>query len=115
MYYDLIFTLNRVHREQSYFCKSSPSTEALARYAASSRNHAIMAFLASGSPPMTSCTKKSNQNIPYCDEKWSPAAAKLPEWKPSHAEVLAEKERMDIFHQAAPTGRGYDARNDYIL
>ena len=65
-----------------------------------------MAFLSSGSPPMHDCTAKSTEAVPYCDEKWSPSLAGLDEWKPSEAEVAAERLRMDAFHQAAATGGG---------
>lgn len=53
---------------------------------------------------MTSCTTVSQEKIAYCDEKWTPAAAGLPEWRPTHAEIQAEMLQMDSFHQAGPTG-----------
>lgn len=96
-------------REQSYFCKRSPSMEALVRYAASSSAHALMMFQASGSSVPRHCNASEPGAVPYNSEDWSPysdVSPPLKPWAPGIAEVRRERDLLFEYNAAAATGSG---------
>jgi hypothetical protein len=96
------------HREQSYFCKRSPSMEYLARYAASSASHAVMMFQASGSSIPRTCNASAPDTVPYNSEEWSPSSSSvhppLKPWAASPEDLRRERDALFEYNAALPTG-----------
>ena len=86
--------------EQSYNCGHDEGVfELAARIAAFSRKRGVVYYSASGAWSPSSCPP-STDKVPYSNEDWTPESAGLPAWKPTAADVQAEKELTDKYAKA---------------
>mmetsp|Transcript_1648 Transcript_1648/g.2635 ORF Transcript_1648/g.2635 Transcript_1648/m.2635 type:complete len:589 (+) Transcript_1648:1216-2982(+) len=85
--------------EQSYNCgHDEPVFETATRIATWSANKAMVYYSASGAWTPSDCPP-STDSPPYCSEDWTPSAAGLPEWDPSLADIMAERDLLNKFNE----------------
>jgi hypothetical protein len=86
--------------EQSYNCGGDETiSEYMARIAASASNRGVVYYSASGAWNPEKCPS-SNSTPPYSSELWTPKAAGLDAWNPSHEDILHEKAVLDEWNRA---------------
>eukprot|EP00607_Mallomonas_marina_P003036 CAMPEP_0182435244 /NCGR_PEP_ID=MMETSP1167-20130531/74670_1 /TAXON_ID=2988 /ORGANISM="Mallomonas Sp, Strain CCMP3275" /LENGTH=455 /DNA_ID=CAMNT_0024626085 /DNA_START=277 /DNA_END=1641 /DNA_ORIENTATION=- len=100
--------------EQSYNCgRSDDMFELVARWAGWSKNRGMVYFSASGGMSPSDCPP-AVEEVPYCDEDWTPEQAGLIEWYPEQTELEEEKMELDKFYKAHPSAdRFVGVINDY--
>ena len=93
--------------EQSYNCgRDAELFELFGRWGGWSRNRGLIYFSASGFTTPAACSP-SRDHPPFSDEDWTPESAALPPWRPGRAEVVAEKQLLNKFHEARSSSSRY--------
>ena len=98
--------------EQSYNCGHDDAIfELAARIAGFSKNKAVIYYSASGAWAPSSCPPSADPK-PYSDSDWTPAAANIPAWKPTAADIAKEKELLNKYATSVLAAKRFTSYND---